>query len=82
MDSNQPQVRVFEAEGCVQCWATHRALDAAGIAYEVVRVDGRPEVVDELKAMGFAQLPVVQAEGMNPFSGFRPDKLDELKARA
>ncbi len=82
MNSNQPRVTVFEATGCVQCWATHRALDAAGITYNVVRVDERPEVVDELRALGFIQLPVVRAEGMPAFSGFRPDKIDELAARA
>lgn len=82
MSSNQRRVRVFEAEGCVQCWATHRALDDAGIAYETVSVDGRPEVVDELRALGFQQLPVVQAEGMRPFSGFRPDLIAQLAVSA
>lgn len=72
------QVTVFSREGCVQCNATYRALDAKGIEYKVLMVT--EDVADELRELGFMQLPVVKAPGIASWSGFRPDKVDELAA--
>ena len=72
------QVTVFSREGCVQCNATYRALDAKGIEYKVLTVT--EDVADDLRELGFQQLPVVKAPGMKSWSGFRPDKVDELAA--
>jgi glutaredoxin-like protein NrdH len=77
------EVRVFGRKGCVQCTATYRALDDRGITYEVVDVDElREGAVDELRALGFTQLPVVQAPGMAAWSGFRPDRIDAIVSEA
>lgn len=77
------RVTVFTREGCVQCGATFRALDDRGIDYRVVDVDElRAEAVDELRAMGFLQLPVVKVDGMAGWSGFRPDLIGTIQAVA
>ncbi len=72
------QVTVFSREGCVQCNATYRALNAKGIEYKVLTVT--EDVADDLRELGFQQLPVVKAPGMKSWSGFNPGKIDELAA--
>lgn len=73
------RVTVIGRPGCVQCTATYRALDARGIDYRAVNVDElRDSAADELRALGFAQLPVVQAAGMASWSGFRPDRIESI----
>lgn len=73
------RVTVFSREGCVQCTATYRALDERGIDYRVVDVDElRESAADELRALGFVQLPVVQLDGQAPWSGFRPDRIADI----
>lgn len=83
MNSNSgsaDQVTVFSREGCVQCNATYRALDAKRIVYKVLTVTD--DVADDLRELGFLQLPVVRAPQMKSWSGFRPDKIEELAAIA
>ena len=73
---------VYSKPGCVQCTATLRALDNAGIPYRVVDLTGDPVALEHVKGFGFAQAPVVEGSG-EPWSGFRPDRIDELvKSRA
>lgn len=73
------QVTVIGRAGCVQCTATMRALDGRGIGYRHIDVDELPEgAADQLRALGFAQLPVVQVAGMSSWSGFRPDRIAEI----
>ncbi len=75
------QATVFSREGCVQCNATFRALDARGVQYHVVDVDELPTgAADELRALGFQQLPVVKAERMAAWSGFRPDLIGAIES--
>lgn len=81
MNSNSSptgRVTVFSADGCVQCAMTYRALDAKGIDYRVLMVT--EDVAEDLRELGFRQLPVVKAPGMKSWSGFDPGKIDELAA--
>lgn len=76
-------VWVFGREGCVQCTATCRALYDRGIEYRKIDVDElREGAADELRSLGFTQLPVVQAPGLAAWSGFRPDRIDALTEAA
>lgn len=70
-------VTVYTKPACVQCNATYRALDKKGIAYNSVDVSQDPEALERLKAMGYMQAPVVVADE-DHWSGFRPDKIEEL----
>ena len=73
-------ITVYTKPACVQCTATYRALDAAGIEYEVYDLSQDPAALEQVKALGYLQAPVVITDE-DHWSGFRPDKIDELAAR-
>ncbi len=73
-------VTVYTKPSCVQCTATYRALDSKGIEYEVLDVSTDEQALETVKALGYLQAPVVIADGEH-WSGFRPDKIDELAGR-
>lgn len=75
------QVTVYSTPSCVQCTATYRALDRQGIAYEVVDLSQDAAAMEKVKALGYAQAPVVMV-GDDHWSGFRPDKIGSLIAAA
>ncbi len=55
-------------------------LDGEGIEYETINVEENEDALNYVKEwLGFSAMPVIVAEGHKPFSGFRPDKLKELK---
>lgn len=70
-------VKVYTKPSCVQCNATYRALDSKGIEYEVIDLSIDAEALEEVKALGYLQAPVVVTDS-DHWSGFRPDKIDEL----
>lgn len=70
-------VTVYTKPGCVQCNATYRALDKKGIPYNSVDISKDEDALERMKSLGFMQAPVVEA-GSDSWSGFRPDKIDEL----
>jgi len=73
-------VTVYTKPSCVQCTATYRALDARGIEYEVFDVSVDEKALQAVRELGYMQAPVVIADEEH-WSGFRPDKIDELAAR-
>lgn len=73
-------ITVYSKPSCVQCNATYRALDAKGIEYEVTDVSQDADALEQVKELGYMQAPVVIADE-DHWSGFRPDKIDELAAR-
>jgi len=73
-------ITVYSKPSCVQCNATYRALDAKGIEYSVTDVSEDADALEHVKSLGYLQAPVVVTDG-DHWSGFRPDKIDELAAR-
>ncbi|GGD46447.1 glutaredoxin-like protein NrdH [Microbacterium faecale] len=73
-------ITVYSKPSCVQCNATYRALDAKGIEYDVTDVSQDADALEQVKQLGYMQAPVVIADE-DHWSGFRPDKIDELAAR-
>lgn len=73
-------IRVFSKPHCVQCTATYRALDSAGLAYEVIDISVDDAALELVKSMGYLQAPVVTA-GDDSWDGFRPDLISNLAAR-
>lgn len=67
-------VTVYTREGCVQCNATTRDLDKAGIEYALIDVTHDEPAADALRAEGHQQLPVVVTEN-ETWTGYRPDKI-------
>ncbi len=73
-------VTVYTKPSCVQCNATYRALDKAGIEYTSIDITVDVEARDLVMALGYLQAPVVITENGDHWSGFRPDRLAELAA--
>ena len=70
-------VTVYTKPACVQCNATYKALDKAGVAYDVVDITENPDAREYVMALGYLQAPVVVA-GDDHWSGFRPDRIKAL----
>ncbi|NLE81896.1 MAG: glutaredoxin-like protein NrdH [Rhodococcus sp.] len=74
-------ITVYTKPACVQCNATYKALDKAGIDYNVVDISEDADARDYVMALGYLQAPVVVA-GDDHWSGFRPDRIKSLSANA
>jgi glutaredoxin-like protein NrdH len=72
-------VTVYSQPACVQCNATYRALDKAGIDYAIIDITEDAEARDYVMGLGYLQAPVVVA-GEEHWCGFRPDRIKELDA--
>ena len=72
-------ITIYSKPSCVQCTATYRAMDKRGLKYEVFDVSTDEEALEMVHALGYRQAPVVVA-GDDHWSGFRPDRIEELVA--
>lgn len=70
-------VTVYTKPACVQCNATYRALDKKGIAYQSVDISQDPAALERVRSLGYMQAPVVITD-KDHWSGFRPDKINEI----
>jgi len=78
MSSNHGRaVTVYTKPACVQCNATHTALDKQGVAYQKVDITQDAGARDYVMSLGHLQAPVVVA-GDQHWSGFRPDRIKAL----
>ncbi len=73
------RITVYSKPSCVQCTATYRALDRAGLDYEVVDLTADEDAREYVMSLGHLQAPVVVA-GDQHWSGYRPDQIDALSA--
>jgi glutaredoxin-like protein NrdH len=70
-------ITVYTKPACVQCNATYRALDKAGLDYEIVDITTNNDARDYVMSLGHLQAPVVVAGEQN-WAGFRPDRIKAL----
>lgn len=70
-------ITVYSKPACVQCTATTRALDARGLAYDVIDLTEDAAAMERVVALGYRQAPVVVA-GDAHWAGFRPDMIGRL----
>jgi len=73
-------ITIYTKPNCVQCNATYRALDSAGLEYAVVDITEDPQARDYVMALGYLQAPVVVVDDADHWSGFRPDRIKTLAA--
>lgn len=73
-------ITVYTKPSCVQCTATYRALDNKGLEYEILDLSADENALEAVKALGYLQAPVVITDE-DHWSGFRPDKINELASR-
>jgi glutaredoxin-like protein NrdH len=74
-------ITVYSKPSCVQCNATYRAMDKAGLQYEVVDITEDADARDYVMSLGHLQAPVVVADG-DHWWGYRPDQIKALADRA
>ncbi|SFJ38875.1 glutaredoxin-like protein NrdH [Celeribacter neptunius] len=70
-------ITVYSKPACVQCTATTRALDARGLAYDIIDLTEDADAMNHVTGLGYRQAPVVIA-GEDHWSGFRPDMIANL----
>lgn len=70
-------ITIYSKPACVQCTATIRALDAAGIPYTVIDLTTDRDAMTFVQELGYRQAPVVVAEDKH-WSGYRPDMIAAL----
>lgn len=71
---------LYSKPSCQQCKATARWLDKEGIEFEYRDASENPEYLEEVKALGYTQVPVTVANGEHWY-GFNVEKLDEHFAK-
>lgn len=69
---------VYTKNGCGQCLFTKKYLEKLGLDYEERNIETNPEYTAEVQSLGFQALPVIQLTDHEAFSGFHPEKLDDL----
>jgi glutaredoxin-like protein NrdH len=74
------KITVYTKYGCPQCDMTKMVLNNEGIEFNIINVEDDAQALTYIKEeLGLSSMPVVVVEGQEPFTGFRPDKLQELK---
>lgn len=56
-------ITVYSKPNCVQCTATYRALDKAGLDYRVVDITENADAREYAMSLGHLQAPVVITDG-------------------
>ncbi len=70
-------ITLYTKPACVQCKATKKALDRAGLEYELIDITVDDEARDYVMALGYVSAPIVEVDGVH-WSGFRPERIKEL----
>lgn len=74
-------ITVYSKPSCVQCTMTYRALDKAGLAYDVVDVTENAAAYEYVTGdLGYSQAPIVVVDEHDHWSGFRPDNIGRIAA--
>lgn len=80
MENINMKITVYTKNNCPKCEMTKRVLKGEEIEFELRNVEEDQEAYDYVvNVLELREMPVVEAEGHEVFSGFQPDKLQELK---
>ena len=63
---------LYSKPNCMQCNFTKQFFENNNVEFIV------KDVFESEEALGFQSLPVIVADGVEPFFGFRPDLLEKL----
>lgn len=72
-------VIVYSQPNCQPCLQTKRHLDRIGVSYQEVNVREDEAALTKIINMGFQAAPVVMVDD-KAWSGYQPDRIDELAA--
>lgn len=71
-------VTVYSKPNCVQCKATYRHLDKAGVPYASVDITEDTDARDYVLSLGHLTAPVVVTATGTHWSGYVPDAINAL----
>lgn len=72
-------ITVYTKPNCVSCSFTKKFFEENNIEHSVVDITQDSVALDMIKLHGYQGVPVVAINGFdNSWSGFRPDRLEEL----
>lgn len=71
-------ITVYSKPNCMQCEFTKKHLRDKNIPFKEINVYENEQALNYVQELGFQSLPVIEAEGQEPFFGFRPERLDKL----
>ncbi|UDM72705.1 glutaredoxin family protein [Vagococcus fluvialis] len=77
--SKDSKVIVFSKAGCGQCFGAKMFLKQHNIPFEEIDIEASDENRKNFDQYGFDSLPVIVSPVIEPFSGFRPSNLQEIK---
>ena len=69
---------LYSKPNCMKCNFTKQFFENNNVEFIVKDVFESEEALAEVKELGFQSLPVIVADGVEPFFGFRPDLLEKL----
>ena len=69
---------LYSKPNCMQCNFTKQFFENNNVEFTVKDVFESEEALAEVKELVFQSLPVIVADGVEPFFGFRPDLLEKL----
>ena len=70
-----PRVTVYTTPTCSRCDLTKKAFTKAGVPFDIIDVSENEQALEMVKALGHSSAPVVVVEGIENWSGFRPDHI-------
>ena len=74
-------ITVYSTPGCQQCRMTYRALESAGVPFNVVDVTEHRAAYEYVTAdLGYSQAPIVVVDEHDHWTGFRPDHIARIAA--
>lgn len=80
-------ITVYSKNDCPACKMLKKQLDGSSVAYREINVDtltdyARDDTIAHIKdELGFRSLPVLVADGVEPFSGFNPTLIRKVIAQ-
>lgn len=73
-------ITVYSKPRCPQCEAVKRSLDREGVGYRVRDVTQDTDAMQRVtQVLGFRQMPVIETDTGDSWSGFRMDKMPGLQ---
>lgn len=75
---NESVITIYGKPNCHACNATRTHLDTRAVPYIYIDITKYTEYADYLLDLGYREVPVVEISSVARWSGYRPDRLDEL----
>lgn len=71
-------ITVYTKTQCPKCVLTKRYLTQHHIPFEEKNIEEDVTALEDVKALGYKEVPVVQLDNGDHFSGFQPDRLAKV----